>query len=61
MSIVFQLTLLGLVLYSLVLVVAVPVFYGSPADWGRDKNIILIGGLVWVGWVVAVAILNFVR
>ncbi len=61
MGLVFQLTLLGLVLYSLLLVVAVPVLYGSPADWARGKNVILIGGLVWVGWIVAVAVLNFVK
>lgn len=61
MGIVFQITLLGLVLYSLLLVVLVPVLYSSASDWQKGKNVILIGSVVWVGWVVAVAVLNFIK
>jgi len=61
MGIVFQLTLLGLVLYSLLLVVVIPVLYSSASDWDKGKNVILVGSLVWIGWVVAVAVLNFLK
>jgi photosystem II PsbZ protein len=61
MIIVFQLALLALVLYSLVMVVAVPVLYSSAVDGSRSKTLILLGSLIWVGMVIAVATLNFLK
>lgn len=61
MSIIFQLALLVLVLYSLVMVVAVPVLYSSAVDGSRSKPIILLGSLIWFGMIVAVATLNFLK
>ncbi|MDX2273349.1 MAG: photosystem II reaction center protein PsbZ [Cyanobacteriota bacterium] len=61
MGLVFQLTLLVFVLYSLLLVVAIPVLYSSASNWSRAKNVILVGSLLWVGMVVGVAVLNFLK
>jgi photosystem II PsbZ protein len=61
MMLIFQIALLVLVLYSLLLVVAVPVLYSSSSDWGRGKNVILVGSLLWVLMVIGVALLNFLK
>jgi photosystem II PsbZ protein len=61
MGFVFQVALLLLVLYSLLLVVAIPVLYSSASNWARDKNVILLGSLLWVLGVLGVAVLNFVK
>lgn len=58
MSIIFQAALLGLVLYSLLLVVAVPVLYSSAVDAGPSKTIILTGSIAWVIYVVVVGVLS---
>ncbi len=59
MSIVFQLALAALVLFSFVMVVAVPVAYASPQNWGQSKNLLLLGSGVWAILVVLVGLLNF--
>jgi photosystem II PsbZ protein len=58
---IFQLFLLILVLYSLLLVVAVPVLYSSASDQSQGNRLILLGSLVWVGLVLAVGGLNFLK
>jgi photosystem II PsbZ protein len=59
MSIVFQLCLTALVLFSFVMVVGVPVAYASPQNWEQSKALLYLGSGIWVILVVAVAILNF--
>jgi photosystem II PsbZ protein len=59
MSILLQLSLLVLVLYSLIMVIAVPVLYSSSSDWSRAKNLLLIGSVLWVGLVALVGGLSF--
>lgn len=59
MSIVFQLTLTALVLFSFVMVVGVPVAYASPQNWEQSKSLLYLGSVVWVVLVIAVAILNY--
>lgn len=59
MSILLQLSLLVLVLYSLIMVIAVPVLYSSSSDWSRAKNLLLIGSFLWVGLVALVGGLSF--
>ncbi|MEN9232046.1 MAG: photosystem II reaction center protein PsbZ [Thermostichus sp. DG02_5_bins_236] len=61
MMIIFQIALLVLVLYSLLLVVAVPVLYSSASDWSRGKNVILVGSLLWVLMVIGVGLLNYLK
>ncbi|MEN9201606.1 MAG: photosystem II reaction center protein PsbZ [Thermostichus sp. DG_1_6_bins_120] len=61
MMLIFQIALLVLVLYSLLLVVVVPVLYSSASDWSRGKNVILVGSLLWVLMVIGVGVLNFLK
>jgi photosystem II PsbZ protein len=58
MSIVFQLALAALVLFSFVMVIGVPVAYASPQNWDQSKPLLYIGSGIWIVLVVLVAILN---
>lgn len=59
MTIVFQLLLTVLVLFSFVMVIGVPVAYASGANWGQSKQLILLGSIVWAVLVVLVGALNY--
>jgi photosystem II PsbZ protein len=59
MSILFQLALTALVLFSFIMVVGVPVAYASPQNWEQSKPFLFLGSGIWVVLVVVVAILNF--
>ncbi len=60
MVILFQLLLTALVLFSFVMVVAVPVSYAAPSVFGgRSKELILLGSIVWGVLVVLVGIFNY--
>lgn len=59
MSILFQLALTGLVLFSFIMVVGVPVAYASPQNWEQSKPFLFLGSGIWVVLVIAVAVLNF--
>lgn len=59
MSILFQLSLMALVLLSFVMVVGVPVAYASPSNWDQSRRLIFLGSGVWVALVLIVAFLNF--
>ena len=59
MSIVFQIALAGLVLFSFLMVVGVPVAYASPQNWTQSKPLLYLGSGIWAILVVLVAILNF--
>jgi len=59
MTILFQLLLTVLVLFSFVMVVGVPVAYASPQNWGESKNLLYVGSGIWALLVVAVGVLNF--
>ena len=58
MTLVFQTTLLALVLVSILLVVAVPVVFASPDGWNSNKNYIFTGAAAWAGLVFVVGSLN---
>ncbi len=58
MTIVFQLLLAVLVLFSFVMVIGVPVAYASPSNWNQSKPLLLVGSIIWGVLVVAVGILN---
>ena len=59
MSILFQVALAALVLFSFVMVVGVPVAYASPQSWDRSKPLLYLGSGIWTILVVLVAVLNF--
>lgn len=59
MSIVFQIALAALVLFSFIMVIGVPVAYASPQNWDQSKPLLYLGSGIWVILVVLVAILNF--
>ncbi|MEM8832851.1 MAG: photosystem II reaction center protein PsbZ [Cyanobacteria bacterium P01_G01_bin.19] len=59
MTILFQLTLAALVLFSFVMVIGVPVAYASPQSWEQSKSLIYVGSGIWTILVIAVAVLNF--
>ncbi len=59
MTILFQLVLALLVLFSFVMVIGVPVVYASPQNWEQSKTLLYLGSGIWVILVLLVAILNF--
>lgn len=59
MTILFQLALAALVLFSFVMVIGVPVAYASPQNWEQSKTLIYFGSGVWTILVVVVGVLNF--
>ena len=59
MSIVFQIALISLVLFSFVLVIGVPVAYATPQNWVESKKLLWVGSGIWTALVVLVGILNF--
>ncbi|MFE4107483.1 photosystem II reaction center protein PsbZ [Almyronema epifaneia] len=58
-SILFQIALLALVVWSFVMVVGVPVAYASPQNWDQSKRLILLGSILWGVLVVVVGGLNY--
>ncbi|MEB3312044.1 MAG: photosystem II reaction center protein PsbZ [Snowella sp.] len=59
MSIVFQIALAALVLFSFVMVIGVPVAYASPQNWNQSKPLLYLGSGIWAILVILVAVLNF--
>ncbi|MBW4538092.1 MAG: photosystem II reaction center protein PsbZ [Myxacorys chilensis ATA2-1-KO14] len=59
MSIVFQIALTALVLFSFVMVIGVPVAYASPSNWDQSKRLILLGSGIWFILVITVGVLNY--
>lgn len=54
----FQLSLLALIAFSFLMVVAVPVVFASPNGWNDNKNLILFGAATWAILVFLVGTLN---
>ncbi len=59
MTILFQLLLTVLVLFSFVMVIGVPVAYASPQNWDQSKTLLYLGSGIWAALVILVGILNF--
>ncbi|PZO52352.1 MAG: photosystem II reaction center protein Z [Phormidesmis priestleyi] len=59
MSVIFQLVLFVLVLWSFVMIIGVPVAYASPGNWDQSKRLIFLGSIVWGVLVVVVGSLNY--
>ena len=54
----FQLSLLALIAFSFLMVVAVPVVFASSNGWNENKNFILFGAATWAVLVFLVGSLN---
>ncbi|MEM9089503.1 MAG: photosystem II reaction center protein PsbZ [Cyanobacteria bacterium P01_F01_bin.53] len=59
MSVIFQLLLFVLVLWSFVMIIGVPVAYASPTNWDQSKRLIYLGSIIWGVLVVVVGSLNY--
>jgi photosystem II PsbZ protein len=59
MTVLFQISLISLVLISFVLVVGVPVAYATPQNWVESKKLLWVGSGVWIALVLLVGVLNF--
>ncbi len=59
MSILFQLLLFILVIWSFVMVIGVPVAYASPQNWDQSKRLIFLGSIIWGALVIVVGSLNY--
>jgi photosystem II PsbZ protein len=59
MSILFQLFLFVLVVWSFVMVIGVPVAYASPQNWEQSKRLIFLGSIIWAVLVIVVGSLNY--
>ena len=59
MSVIFQLLLFVLVLWSFVMIIGVPVAYASPGNPEQTKKLILLGSVIWGVLVVVVGSFNF--
>jgi photosystem II PsbZ protein len=59
MTIVFDILLGALVMFSFLMLVAVPVLYASPQNFDQSKKLLFLGSGIWAGLVVVVGVLNF--
>jgi photosystem II PsbZ protein len=57
MTIVFDIVLAALVLFSFVMLVGVPVLYASPQN--NSNQLLFLGSGIWAVLVVVVGVLNF--
>nr|YP_010865240.1 photosystem II protein Z [Campylaephora boydenii]WGT74206.1 photosystem II protein Z [Campylaephora boydenii] len=58
MTIIIQLLVLILVLFSTLLVIGIPVTLASPGQWEKSKNLIYTGAGIWAGLVIITGIAN---
>lgn len=54
----FQISILALIAFSFLMVLAVPVVFASPNGWNENKNLILFGAAAWGLLVLLVGALN---
>nr|YP_010700350.1 photosystem II protein Z [Flexiglena variabilis]WCH63490.1 photosystem II protein Z [Flexiglena variabilis] len=58
MILIFQISLLALILLSFLLIVAVPVVFASPTGWNDNKNYLTFSVAAWTLLVLLVGALN---
>nr|YP_009295748.1 photosystem II protein Z [Schimmelmannia schousboei]AOM64683.1 photosystem II protein Z [Schimmelmannia schousboei] len=58
MTIVAQLLVLILVIFSTLLVIGIPVTLASPGQWEKSKNLVYTGSGIWAGLVIITSIVN---
>nr|YP_010197012.1 photosystem II protein Z [Crassiphycus corneus]UAD84816.1 photosystem II protein Z [Crassiphycus corneus] len=58
MTIIIQLLVFMLVIFSTLLVVSIPVTFASPGQWEKSKNLIYTGAGIWTGLVLITGFFN---
>jgi len=58
MTILIQILVFILVLFSTLLVIGIPVTLASPGQWEKSKNLIYTGAGIWAGLVIITGIAN---
>jgi photosystem II PsbZ protein len=58
MTILIQILVFILVIFSTLLVVGIPVALASPGQWEKSKNLIYTGAGIWAGLVIITGIAN---
>nr|QCI05274.1 photosystem II protein Z [Centroceras clavulatum] len=58
MTIIIQLLVFILVIFSTLLVIGIPVALASPGQWEKSKNLIYTGAGIWAGLVIITGIAN---
>nr|QCI06647.1 photosystem II protein Z [Erythroglossum lusitanicum] len=58
MIFVVQLLVFALIIFSITLVISIPVVLASPGQWEKSKNLIYTGAGIWAGLVIITAIAN---
>nr|QCI06811.1 photosystem II protein Z [Gayliella sp.] len=58
MTIIIQLLVFILVIFSTLLVIGIPVTLASPGQWEKSKNLIYTGAGIWAGLVIITGIAN---
>lgn len=58
MTIIIQLLVFVLVIFSTLLVIGIPVTLASPGQWEKSKNLIYTGAGIWAGLVIITGIAN---
>nr|YP_009745174.1 photosystem II protein Z [Halymenia maculata]QIG87184.1 photosystem II protein Z [Halymenia maculata] len=58
MTIVVQLLVTTLVIFSTLLVIGIPVTLASPGQWEQSKNLIYTGAGIWAGLVIITGLAN---
>ncbi len=54
----FQVSILALIAFSFIMVLAVPVVCASPNGWNENKSFVLLGSAFWALLVLLVGALN---
>lgn len=58
MTILIQLLVFILVIFSTLLVIGIPVTIASPGQWEKSKNLVYTGAGIWAGLVIITGIAN---
>ena len=58
MTLLIQILVFILVLFSTLLVIGIPVTLASPGQWEKSKNLIYTGAGIWAGLVIITGIAN---
>lgn len=58
MTILIQILVFVLVIFSTLLVVGIPVTLASPGQWEKSKNLVYTGAGIWAGLVIITGIVN---
>ena len=57
-TIIVQLLVFVLVIFSTLLVVGIPVTLASPEQWEKSKNLVYTGAGIWAGLVIITGVVN---